>query len=32
VLIRPDGIVGWRSRDRFTADELTRALDSILAR
>ena len=32
VLVRPDGIVGWRSRDGFTADEVTRALDSILAR
>jgi 2-polyprenyl-6-methoxyphenol hydroxylase-like FAD-dependent oxidoreductase len=32
VLVRPDGIVGWRSRGRFTADELTGALDTILAR
>jgi 2-polyprenyl-6-methoxyphenol hydroxylase-like FAD-dependent oxidoreductase len=32
VLVRPDGVVGWRSRDRFTADDLTGALDSILAR
>jgi len=32
VLVRPDGIVGWRSPDGFTADELTHALDSILAR
>jgi hypothetical protein len=32
VLVRPDGIVGWRSTGAFTRDELTSALDSILAR
>ena len=31
VLIRPDGIVGWRSTGAFAHDELTAALDSILA-
>jgi 2-polyprenyl-6-methoxyphenol hydroxylase-like FAD-dependent oxidoreductase len=32
VLVRPDGIVGWRSADGLDRDELSRALDSILAR
>jgi hypothetical protein len=32
VLVRPDGIVGWRSKDGVDREELTRALDSILAR
>jgi 2-polyprenyl-6-methoxyphenol hydroxylase-like FAD-dependent oxidoreductase len=32
VLVRPDGIVGWRSRGAFAPDELTGALDAILAR
>jgi hypothetical protein len=32
VLVRPDGIVGWRSADGFDREELSRALDSILAR
>ena len=30
-LVRPDGIVGWRSRGAFERDELTGALDSILS-
>jgi 2-polyprenyl-6-methoxyphenol hydroxylase-like FAD-dependent oxidoreductase len=32
VLVRPDGIVGWRSADGLDREELSRALDSILAR
>ena len=31
ALIRPDGIVGWRSTGAFAHDELTAALYSILA-
>ncbi|HEY7619526.1 MAG TPA: FAD-dependent monooxygenase [Solirubrobacteraceae bacterium] len=31
-LVRPDGIVGWRSAEPFEREELARALDSILAR
>jgi 2-polyprenyl-6-methoxyphenol hydroxylase-like FAD-dependent oxidoreductase len=31
ALVRPDGIVGWRSIGAFTRDELTAALRSILA-
>ena len=31
VLVRPDGIVGWRSTGAFTRNELTAALHSILA-
>jgi 2-polyprenyl-6-methoxyphenol hydroxylase-like FAD-dependent oxidoreductase len=31
-LVRPDGIVGWRSAEPFEREELSRALDSILAR
>ncbi|HWM18393.1 MAG TPA: FAD-dependent monooxygenase [Ilumatobacteraceae bacterium] len=31
TLIRPDGIVGWRSTGAFAHDELTAALNSILA-
>jgi hypothetical protein len=31
VLVRPDGIVGWRSTGAFTRDQLTAALHSILA-
>ena len=31
ALIRPDGIVGWRSTGAFAHDELTAALNSILA-
>lgn len=31
ALIRPDGIVGWRSTAAFARDELTAALSSILA-
>ena len=31
VLIRPDGIVGWRSTGAFAPDDLTAALNSILA-
>jgi FAD binding domain-containing protein/aromatic ring hydroxylase-like protein len=30
-LVRPDGIVGWRSSGAFERDELSAALDSILA-
>lgn len=30
-LVRPDGIVGWRSSGAFERDELSGALDSILA-
>ena len=29
-LVRPDGIVGWRSRGALEREELSRALDSIL--
>jgi len=29
-LVRPDGIVGWRSTGEFTREELTAALHSIL--
>jgi hypothetical protein len=32
TLVRPDGIVGWRSTGAFTRDELATALNSILAR
>ena len=32
VLIRPDGHVAWRSRDVAEAEEIKRALDSILDR
>jgi putative polyketide hydroxylase len=32
VLVRPDGIVGWRSTGAFTHDDVTSALHSILAR
>jgi 2-polyprenyl-6-methoxyphenol hydroxylase-like FAD-dependent oxidoreductase len=31
-LVRPDGIVGWRSAEPFEREELSRALNSILAR
>jgi aklavinone 12-hydroxylase len=31
-LVRPDGIVGWRSTGALRRDELSRALASILAR
>jgi 2-polyprenyl-6-methoxyphenol hydroxylase-like FAD-dependent oxidoreductase len=31
-LVRPDGVVGWRSRGALERDELSRALASILAR
>jgi len=31
TLVRPDGIVAWRSTDAFTHDELVAALNSILA-
>ena len=31
-LVRPDGIVGWRSKDGLDREELSRALDAILAR
>ena len=31
-LVRPDGIVGWRSRGAFAPGELAAALDRILAR
>jgi 2-polyprenyl-6-methoxyphenol hydroxylase-like FAD-dependent oxidoreductase len=31
ALVRPDGIVGWRSTGAFASDELTAALRSILA-
>jgi 2-polyprenyl-6-methoxyphenol hydroxylase-like FAD-dependent oxidoreductase len=31
VLVRPDGIVGWRSRGAFSRDELDGALRSILS-
>jgi hypothetical protein len=30
-LVRPDGIVGWRSRGAMEHEELSRALDSILS-
>jgi len=32
TLVRPDGVVGWRSRGAYTGDELRSALDAILAR
>jgi 2-polyprenyl-6-methoxyphenol hydroxylase-like FAD-dependent oxidoreductase len=32
VLVRPDGIVAWRSVDPFTPDDVSHALDTVLAR
>ena len=32
TLVRPDGIVGWRSRNGYDRAELEAALDTILAR
>jgi 2-polyprenyl-6-methoxyphenol hydroxylase-like FAD-dependent oxidoreductase len=32
VLVRPDGVVAWRSPGAYTPDDVSRALDAVLAR
>jgi hypothetical protein len=32
ALVRPDGIVAWRSREAYSADAVTGALDRVLSR
>jgi hypothetical protein len=32
ALVRPDGIVAWRSRGAYAADDVSSALDRVLSR